>query len=484
MMGITVQTLLLGFLFVACTSGKDFTEKWYQVVDLIASNATLTSQFLSAAQQKDKLSGGMSHFPCAAIDPSPSVPTSVHQLRPSDVQVVAAMGDSLTAGTGIHALTVVGDLFGWRGVSWSIGGDEDIHSVITLPNILKQYNPNIKGFSIKKTLSRDNDSPYARLNVAKGGDKTSHMPDQARKLVSRMKSMLGSSYATDWKVITLFIGGNNLCSYCEDPDGAQSPEQYITDIRNALDILHQEVPRAFVNLVEVFQVELIEQLNLNLLCNIVHSITCDCAAFPKSEAALEALKRANKKYGENLNALADSGRYDTRDDFTVVVQPFFRNTMFPTHADGSTDSSFVAADCFHLSGKGQAAMAEALWNNMVEPVGGKRTEWRVGEALECPTNAHPYFYTKKNSNPSFLQSVQSNAMVGSMAGNGAGKSYDQLTAADTNTFQGVHGTGIIIGAVGAGILLGALLVAGVLYRKYQLRTGGERRALLQPNPAA
>ena len=33
------------------------------------------------------------------------------------------------------------------GVSWSIGGDGNVRTVITLPNILKEYNPNLKGFA-------------------------------------------------------------------------------------------------------------------------------------------------------------------------------------------------------------------------------------------------------------------------------------------------------------------------------------------------
>ena len=34
-------------------------------------------------------------FPCT-VESSPSVPTSVHALRPSDIKVVAALGDSVT----------------------------------------------------------------------------------------------------------------------------------------------------------------------------------------------------------------------------------------------------------------------------------------------------------------------------------------------------------------------------------------------------
>lgn len=67
-------------------------------------------------------------------------------------------------------------------------------------------------------------------------------------------------------------------------------------------------------------------------------------------------------------------RYDTRDDFTVVVQPFLDETQIPRNPDGSVDRSYFAPDCFHLSGKGHSASAVGLWNNMLEPVGKKSKE--------------------------------------------------------------------------------------------------------------
>jgi hypothetical protein len=62
-----------------------------------------------------------SSFDCR-VEPSPSVPTSVHKLRPSDIKVVGAIGDSLTAAMGAKAKTVLGLLTEYRGVSWSMGG--------------------------------------------------------------------------------------------------------------------------------------------------------------------------------------------------------------------------------------------------------------------------------------------------------------------------------------------------------------------------
>lgn len=51
----------------------------------------------------------------------PSRPSSVHRLRPSDIEVIGAIGDSLTAANGAKANTIIGVLLEDRGVSWSIG---------------------------------------------------------------------------------------------------------------------------------------------------------------------------------------------------------------------------------------------------------------------------------------------------------------------------------------------------------------------------
>lgn len=43
------------------------------------------------------------------------------------------------------------------------------------------------------------------------------MPTQANLLVERMTRALGpGKFAADWKLVTFFIGGNDLCSSCKD----------------------------------------------------------------------------------------------------------------------------------------------------------------------------------------------------------------------------------------------------------------------------
>ncbi len=43
---------------------------------------------------------------------------TVHKLLPGDIKVIGALGDSITAGNGIRAWTIIGCLTEYRGYSW------------------------------------------------------------------------------------------------------------------------------------------------------------------------------------------------------------------------------------------------------------------------------------------------------------------------------------------------------------------------------
>ena len=56
---------------------------------------------------------------------------------------------------------------------------------------------------------------------------------------------------------------------------------------------------------------------------------CRCGAFPTSGKAKDELEAAINAYQQSSAELINSGRYDGRDDFTIVVQPFFEKTFLP-----------------------------------------------------------------------------------------------------------------------------------------------------------
>jgi phospholipase B1 len=337
-------------------------------------------------------------FPCKIGSTIVNDPITVHNLRPQDVQCVAGIGDSLTAGLGARAATPIGLVTEYRGVSWSIGGDSSYNQLLTLPNILRQYNPNLKGYSTKTSVIflKGQNSSSGGLNVAKSGDRSYHMIDQAKILHERFLSNKYCDLQNEWKVITFFIGGNDLCIFCEDLD-KHSPDNYTKYVNETLTYLYQNFPKTFVNLVLVLDVRSVEQLNAGgFVCSLMHSNTCPCAAYPTPEDT-ETLKQWIPLYQSKLVDLINTGIYDQKDDFTVVVQPFMAHTPLPLTKTGEIDYSYFAPDCFHFSGLGHSRSALSLWNNMLEPVGQKQWAWHQGEQIECPTEDRPFFATRKNS---------------------------------------------------------------------------------------
>ncbi|KPP78103.1 phospholipase B1, membrane-associated-like [Scleropages formosus] len=195
----------------------------------------------------------------------------------------------------------------YRGISWSIGGDDNLTSVTTLPNILREFNPSLTGYSVGTGKEH---TPSAFLNQAVAGSNTDDMPQQARLVADMMKNDPRIDFHNDWKVITMFIGGNDLCDHCTD-----------------------SVPRALVNLVELMDIMPIYHLHQDnsLRCPTwLINLFCRCVVKPAEHSAeLQTLKDLNQAYQRGMRDLVDSGRYDTHSNFTVVLQPFFHEVVPP-----------------------------------------------------------------------------------------------------------------------------------------------------------
>jgi hypothetical protein len=68
---------------------------------------------------------------------------------------------------------------------------------MTLPNILKEFNPSLIGYAVKDSLGSQKNSQF---NVAEPMAIASDMPFQAKLLVRRMRSDKRVDYKNDWKV--------------------------------------------------------------------------------------------------------------------------------------------------------------------------------------------------------------------------------------------------------------------------------------------
>ena len=330
------------------------------------------------------------HFPCEGnLGGNPA--RNVHELKPSDVSVVAALGDSIS--TGVFAKNPTMDIClmrkmpEYRGVSWSIGGDLNISYLLTLPNILKQYNPMVKGYSTGLGTEWDDGMGF---NMAVSGAKSSDLPIQAMRLVERLRNDPSINYSEDWKIVTLFIGGNDLCRACQQPD-RYSARNFYLHLKTTVDILSM-IPRTYVNIAQVVDVYELRNLN-NEYCTLIHAIfkvlgQCLCMSNSSSSSI-------HSQYAEALRKLEEEYQTEDRDDFSVVVQPFFEQIKL---SELENAPSYFTGDCFHFSQKAHAIIALLLWNNMLQPEGEKTNSFDTQSGIIC-ARENQYFYTHRNSHP-------------------------------------------------------------------------------------
>lgn len=319
-----------------------------------------------------------------------------------------------------------------------------------MADILKKFNPNVKGFATGKGKAN---SKGAGLSVAVSGAIARDMPAQADELVRRLKSRADIDYANDWKFVTLWIGGNDLCSICENKP-ENRPEMYAAYIEQALDKL-LEVPRMFVSLVSIIDVTRLGEVR-DGMCPLLHKFLCPCAVH-KDAAVRDGVSKSADVYQDLTYLLAEKPKYHTRDDWTVVVQPFFVEADVPRKPDGKPDRSYFSPDCFHFAVKSHGAAAIGLFNGVLEPVGEKRNRWYPDEPIACPTKEFPYLATAKNS--AVLQQLRMPA---------------QHTSESQDTGAAASNLVVPLAVVGAVVGVAVLGAAGVALHRLRRRVATRR----------
>jgi phospholipase B1 len=291
-------------------------------------------------------------------------PTNARRLLPGDIDLVAAIGDSLTAAFGADATSVINLFNDFRASSFPIGGSGSIN---TLPNFLLNYNPRVTGFS---TGTGNANSAAARLNVAVSGARSYDLTAQVDMLVTK----LGSFDPYSWKHIALFIGGNDLCDSCNDRTRF-SKANYKANVNGVITGLRSKVRNAFISLIPPPDITLLAELTGGL-CGILRPFECGCAKDTYT-------KSLHPQYVAALNEIQTEWA-NKETDFHVVVQPYFELIDIPKLPNGRPDMSYFAPDCFHFSRKAHDAASVGLWNNLMEAQGTKKRTWVVGEPIECP----------------------------------------------------------------------------------------------------
>uniref|UniRef100_A0A914WBS5 Phospholipase B1, membrane-associated n=1 Tax=Plectus sambesii TaxID=2011161 RepID=A0A914WBS5_9BILA len=341
---------------------------------------------------------GYKQFDCpGAMEPSKMIPLSAHAVRPADIKVIAGIGDSLTAGNGAGATSFIDVIKQYRGLAFTIGGDKGLENHVTIPNILLKFNPTLIGQS--HGIGRVDEANKTQLNVAFPGAKSKDLPREAQELVRKIVTHRRINALTDWKLITIFIGANDICFMCqESKKKSLSIQNYEKNLRQAIQILHAGLTRVIVNIVGMFQMQILRIIhNKEHKCKGYHEMICDCAVVKSFD-----MGAACRSYQKAEMDLQTEALFEDREDFTVVLQPYLFDTDAPPlTSEGKVDLSFFAEDCLHFSQYGHAVAAKGLWNNMMQPVDRKSTSMNLTNAaaipLMCPDSSCPFIRTKKNS---------------------------------------------------------------------------------------
>lgn len=165
------------------------------------------------------------------------------------------MGDSLTSANGAFATNLLQSVTEDRAVSWSGGGNSNWQIFLTLPNLLKVYNPHLIGYSSSASGNSYSFQEAAQFNVAEPGSLVDDAVRQAKMLVKRMRLDRRVDIKNDWKLITIMTGSNDFCmDICMKANNnvssiasivSRAQQHLITSLR----ILKKNLPRTLINLV-------------------------------------------------------------------------------------------------------------------------------------------------------------------------------------------------------------------------------------------
>ena len=113
-----------------------------------------------------------------------------------------------------------------------------------------------------------------------------------------------------------------------------------------------------------------------------HSFVCRC---PTNERTMPETRKASEEYQEKLTELVNSGKYDSDNDFTVVIQPFFVDAQLPRDAVSQHSDHF--------------------WVHCIKSL----KFWKCFMASETMTCAHSHTRMGIQTNPTLLRIASTSA---------------------------------------------------------------------------
>ncbi|XP_023367590.1 phospholipase B1, membrane-associated-like [Otolemur garnettii] len=218
-------------------------------------------------------------FPCNPKKLGLNMPSkSVHSLKPSDIKFVAAIGNLEPPPDP--------ELVDLEKQKWTEKRPQQtcMEAMTVLSDIIQHFNPSVL-------------TPMCPGERAVAHHGAEDLWIQAQELVRSMKENPQLDFQLDWKLINVFFSNASQCFLCPSA---------------------QQVPKAFVNLVDLSEVAKISHwLQGTQLSPTPES--CNC---PEETSKLAKVIK-QWSYQEAWESLLASSKFSQQEFFTVVFQPFF-----------------------------------------------------------------------------------------------------------------------------------------------------------------
>lgn len=307
--------------------------------------------------------------------------TNIKDLKPEDISLIMAIGDSMTSGFGskVNNLIDVQLVQECRGASFSIGGDSNIK---TLVHLFRHFNSKLKGYSRGCSISQLCDNHFCPvtsisefqkngdLNVAFSGATSSNLDMQHKSLIKNLIKN-GLNYHNEWKFLTIFIGLGDLCIHSCKQNNVKalgSVEYFEDKLINVLINLKQKMPKTIVAIILLPDIsQLVNVGKRYKRCQKVQELTkmqCPCAF--ENDNNRWNLRKSTFEFNNRILKVVDKmkehdGGYS---DFAVIALPFLQEFKFTNKVNDHYLSKF---DCYHPSIIMQEAMAKSMWNSLFIP---------------------------------------------------------------------------------------------------------------------
>ncbi|KNC96197.1 uncharacterized protein SPPG_08351 [Spizellomyces punctatus DAOM BR117] len=336
---------------------------------------------------------------CPRLTKRTSVPTNVADVRPDDLKVVLALGDSITAAFAAkgHQITKPFELLDeHRGLSFAMGGDK---GAVSLANFFKAYAPEVKGPSTGQHLvtvcygglcNGLKYYPEDGFNVAQSGAMVENLDAELDLLITQVKANKNVDIQNDWKFLNILIGANDMCQACP---GSLTGDKYEQSMRAIIEKLRANFPRLIVHIQTIFKVSQVWDITKDIpYCKTIRafglSMVCPCGFLGGDTfigvGGRQMMDNAADTWNARLMKIAADykGKYN---DFAVVVDPATGGT--PVKSFGQDFISNI--DCFHPSVNAHQFIAKSVWNNLFLPSNKKATTYDTKRetSIYCPTEA-------------------------------------------------------------------------------------------------